>query len=390
MSKPPIYFDYQATTPIDPRVLEVMCQQYTENFGNASSTTHVFGDRANQAVKQAAHHIAELTGAYFRLKQHHPIVFTSGTTESINLALKGYVEQNRPTHRPFRLATLPTEHKAVLDTCKSLVKSHQIELIMLKVDHTGQVDLDDLEAHLKQGIELLVVMAANNEVGTISPLETICARATEYNVPVFTDASQAAGCIPLEFENWNIAMLALTGHKMYGPMGTGALIVRKGLKLSAQIHGGGHQHGLRSGTLNVPGIVGLGHAALLRHQEMHEDEPRIAALRDQLQAGLQQAIPQLQVNGDLNARLAGNLHVSVPGLQNDILIARVREQLAIATGSACTSGVEEPSHVLTALGLSEAHKAGALRISLGKWTTPDEIALAQQILVENITALCNR
>jgi len=381
-----IYLDYQATTPIDPRVLEAMNQHYLQGFGNASSTTHAYGDRAAAAVKQAAVQVARLVGAYFRLDHHHPVVFTSGTTESINLALKGYVAHHKPVDRPFRLATAPTEHKAVLDTCAALVKAKQIELVLLKVLPNGQLDLDDLQRHCRAGLELLAIMAANNEVGTIYPLETICALASAHDVPVFSDASQAAGRIPLDFENWNLAMLALTAHKMYGPMGTGALVLRKGVKLKPQIHGGGHQHGLRSGTLNVPGIVGLGTAAALRQAEMQVDEARIASLRDTLQQRLLAGIPQLQVNGDQSQRLAGNLHISIPGIQNDMLVAQVRDQLAIATGSACSSGVEAPSHVLKALGLSPAAQAGALRLSLGKWTTPAEVQAAAVILITAIQA----
>ncbi len=382
-----IYMDYQASTPIDPRVLEKINHVYTQGFGNASSTTHAFGDIANAAVKRATHQVASLVGGYYRNRKHHPIVFTSGTTESINLAIKGYVAANPAKQGVFRLATLPLEHKAVLDTCKDLRAKRQIELIFLKVKTNGQIDLDELKAQCQKGLDLLVVMAANNEIGTIYPLQRICEIATEFNTPVFTDASQAAGRIPLAFNEWNIAMLALTGHKMYGPMGVGALMLRKDIRLESMIHGGGHQQGLRSGTLNVPGIVGLGEACALREQEMALDEFHIANMRDLMQLTLQTAYPEIRVNSDLENRLAGNLHISVIGIQNDVLIANIRHELAISTGSACTSGVEEPSHVLTAIGLSEDYKKSALRISLGKFTTMEEIESATKLLINTIQKL---
>ena len=382
-SERPIYLDYHATTPVDARVLEQMLPWFGASFGNPSST-HPYGQEASQAVRRAAGQIAALVGAETRPGAtppvHHPVVFTSGATESINLAIKGFVQAHQPTERPFRLGVMALEHKAVLDCCKALQQAGQAEIVTLKVDARGQLDLADLEAQCQTGLDLLAVMAANNEIGTLYPLEAICRIAAASEVPVFCDASQAAGKVPLDFENWGISLLALTAHKLYGPKGSGALVLRRGTRLTAQIHGGGHQLGLRSGTLNVPAIVGLGEACALRLAEMASDEARIGQLRDQLQSRLQAAIPALVVNGDSKARLAGNLHISLD-VPNDAMVAQLASSLAFSTSSACSSGLEASSHVLSAIDLALPLQRGALRLSLGKDTREAEVRQAAELLI---------
>jgi cysteine desulfurase len=267
-----------------------------------------------------------------------------------------------------------------LDTCHALEKRGWAELIYLRVDSKGRLDLDDLAQVCTKGLSLLCVMAANNEIGNIYPIRVIVQIAQRYNIPLLCDASQAVGKIPIQFEEWGITYLAISAHKLYGPKGVGALVVRKGYHLEPLLFGGGHQKGMRSGTLNVPGIVGLGEACRLRSLEMEVDERAIATLRDHLQQRLLESIPELVVNGDIENRLAGNLHISIPGVPNSAVIARVRSKLAISTGSACTSGVEAPSHVLRAIGLSDSSMEGALRIGLGKFTTDDDVNQAAEIL----------
>ncbi|PIQ28034.1 aminotransferase [bacterium (Candidatus Blackallbacteria) CG17_big_fil_post_rev_8_21_14_2_50_48_46] len=372
-----IYLDYQATTPLDPRVKEKMLTYMDADFGNASSADHEFGSVASKAVKAAKKQVAALVGANPR-----DVYFTSGTTESINLAIQGYVHKHKQPKKPFRLATLPIEHKAVLDTCKFLESKKLIELVFLKINSEGQVDINDLAFHAQKGLDFLAVMAANNEVGTIYPVKTIAEIANSYQIPFFCDASQAAGKIPLEFDEWGLQFLALTGHKMYGPKGCGALIMEHGIEIEPLFYGGGHQNGIRPGTLNVPGIVGLGEACFIRQLEMFEDERAISKMRNQLQSLLSDSIPNLKINGDLNQRLSGNLHISIPGIENQMMISHLRSHLAISTGSACTSGLVEPSFVLQAMGLSYEQMEGALRISLGKFTTEEEVQKSAQLIID--------
>jgi cysteine desulfurase len=372
-----IYLDCQATTPADRRVADRIYHYMTEDFGNASSTEHEWGDRAAAAVKQAATHLAELIGASPR-----EIIWTSGATESINLAIQGSLTRN--PEKPHRIALLPLEHKAVLDTCKAYEKRGWAELIYLTVDAKGRLNLDQIEQVCAQGLSLLCIMAANNEIGNIYPIQKIGQITQRHNVPFLCDASQAIGKIPIKFEEWGITYLAISGHKLYAPKGIGALVVRKGYHLEPLMFGGGHQQGMRSGTLNVPGIAGLGEACRLRQLEMVEDECAIVLKRDSLQQMLLKQIPNLVINGDTDNRLAGNLHISIPGIPNSAIIARIRHRLAISTGSACSSGVEAPSHVLQALKLPEAIIEGALRIGIGKFTTDEEISEAAMILIDAI------
>jgi cysteine desulfurase len=374
----PIYLDYHATTPVDRRVADRIYHYMTEEFGNASSVDHEYGDRAEEAVKQAAIQVAELVGSHNR-----EIVWTSGATESINLAIQGSLSPN--PRKPHRIALLPLEHKAVLDTCHILEKRGWAELAYLQVDCLGRLNLNHLEQVCAEGLSLVCVMAANNEIGNIYPIEAIAQIAQRYSIPFLCDASQAVGKIPINFEEWGITYLAISAHKLYGPKGCGALVVRKGHHLEPIIFGGGHQKGMRSGTLNIPEIVGLGEACRLRQIEMKEDEKAIASKRDRLQNLLLEKIPGLVINGDTTSRLAGNLHISIPDIPNSAVIARVRAKLAISTGSACSSGVETPSHVLRALGLSDNMIEGALRIGLGKFTTDEEIDQAAEILATAVS-----
>ncbi len=373
----PIYLDYHSTTPVDPRVAEKVLHYMTTAFGNASSTDHVFGDKAAEAVSQASQHLSKLVGA-----SPQEIIFTSGATESINLALQGSIARSHDSCP--RIAISPVEHKAVLDTCQELEKKGLAEIIYLHVDSQGRLDLNHLEQTCRNGIALLSVMAANNEVGNIYPLEKIGHIARTYNVSFLCDASQAVGKIPINFAEWGITYLAVSGHKFYAPQGVGALAVKRGSELEPIIFGGGHQKGLRSGTLNVPGIVGLGEASRLRQLEMEEDESAIATKRDKLQNLLQERIPDLIVNGELHSRLAGNLHISIPGVPNSAVLARVRHQLAISTGASCSSGATAPSHVLRAMNLPEEWVDGALRLGLGKFTSDQELERAAKILSEAV------
>jgi cysteine desulfurase len=376
-----IYLDYHATTPVDIRVAEVMMYYLTTAFGNASSIDHVYGDNAEKAVSRATEQIADLINA-----KPKEIIFTSGATESLNLVIQGHINHKSP-QGICRIALSPVEHKGVLETCQILSKKGLAELIYLQVDQQGRLDLENIETICKQGIDLLCVMAANNEIGNIYPIAKISQIAQKYEIPFLCDASQAVGKIPLNFQHGGITYLAISAHKLYGPKGVGALVVKKGYHLEPLIYGGGHQKGIRPGTLNVAGIVGLGEACRLRQLEMEEDERAIAYLRDRLQQTLQNNIPELVVNGDITSRLKGNLHISVPNIPNSAIIARVREQLAISTGAACSSGVTSPSHVLRAIKLPDALIEGALRIGIGKFTTKLEIDKAGEILFTAIQQL---
>jgi cysteine desulfurase len=354
----------------------------TEEFGNASSTDHEWGDAAEAAVKQAKSHVADLVGASPR-----DIIFTSGSTESINLAIQGTVQhlENKGIHPHIALSAV--EHKAVLDTCLALEEQGRVKLSILPVDTQTRIDLAQLEQACASGIHLLCVMAANNEVGTLYPIEKIAHIAQIHYVPFLCDASQAVGKIPIHFQDWGITMLSLSAHKFYGPQGVGALVVKRGHPLEPLLYGGGHQRGLRSGTLNLPGIVGLGEACRLRSLEMEEDEKVIGEKRDRLQKLLTDKIPGLVVNGDQENRLAGNLHIAIPGIPNSAVIARVRHKLAISTGSACSSGVEAPSHVLRAMDLDKDIIECSLRIGLGKFTTDAEVAATADILSQTVWSI---
>jgi cysteine desulfurase len=372
----PIYFDYHATTPMDPRVVERMLYYMTEAFGNANSTDHTFGDEAEEAVTTSAQQVANLVGTSPR-----NVIFTSGATESINLALQGHCTT---AGRKQYIAVSPLEHKAVLDTCKALEEQGKAEIHWLQVDRLGRINIAYIKEVCQAGADLLCIMAANNEIGNIYPIQKIAEIAAEYNTAFLCDATQAVGKISMKCDDWSITYLAFSAHKIYGPKGCGALIIQPGAHLSPLIYGGAHQKGLRSGTLNIPGIVGLGEACRLRLEEMEYDEGVIRAKRDQLLRLLQAEIPDIVLNGDTNARLAGNLHISIPSTPNSVVIAHIRHRLAISTGSACSSGIEAPSHVLKAMLLDNKCIEGALRIGIGKFTTDQEIIEGAKIIIEAV------
>ncbi len=374
-----IYLDYHATTPVDRRVAEKVMAFMTSQVGNASSVDHTVGDRSREAVDQAKQQIADLIHC-----RPQEIIFTSGATESINLAIQGTVLALEKQQQIPRIAISAVEHKAVLDTCHSLKKQGRIELIVLPVDTQANLNLNQIEKVCHQGLDLLCIMAANNEVGTIYPIEKIAAIAKRHSAPFLCDASQAIGKIPINFQDWDITLLALSGHKLYAPQGIGALIRKTYHPLEPLILGGGQQQGLRPGTLNLPGIAGLGEACRLRQLEMEVDETAIARKRDHLQTKLQQAIPEIIVNGNQSQRLAGNLHIAISDIPNSAIIARIRQKIAISTGSACSSGTIAPSHVLRAMNLPSNLIDGALRIGVGKFTTDAEIEQAADILIQTI------
>lgn len=371
----PIYLDYHATTPVDKRVADVVVRYMTTMFGNASSADHVLGDEADAAVNDARRQVASLVGA-----EPRDIVFTSGATESINLALKGVAASFMSRRRMLRVAYMPVEHRAVLDTLTALAAGGAAELHPLRVDRGGRLDMDDLTEACRAGVDLVCVMAANNEIGTLYPLQAVAELAHAHGALMFSDATQAVGKIPLASATWGIDLLACTAHKLYGPKGVGALVIGPSATIEPLIHGGGHQRGLRSGTLNVPGIAGFGEACRLRELEMSTDEPRVAALRNRMEAILCARIAGLVVNSAPEARLAGNLHISIPDVPNTVVLGRIRDRVAIATGAACSSGIEGPSHVLRAIHLPQALQDGALRIGVGKFTTGNEVEAAAQLI----------
>ena len=363
-----IYLDNQATTPMDPRVRAAMAPYEDERYGNAASRQHSFGWEAAAAVKLARAAVAALIGA-----APGEIVFTSGATESNNLALKGAAEAY--AERGRHLVSCATEHPSVLDPLQALARRGW-EVTVLGVDGEGRLDLAALRAALRPDTVLVSLMAANNEIGLLHPIAEIGALTRERGILFHVDAAQAAGKIPLDVEAMKIDLLSLSAHKLYGPKGVGALYLRRReprVRLDPQLHGGGHEKGLRSGTLNVPGIVGLGAAARLAAAEMAEEAARLAELRDALFAGLTEGLEGVQLNGARVPRLPGNLNLSFAGVDADGLLMRLRG-IALSSASACSTASEAPSHVLAAMGLDPARAAGALRFSLGRFTTGEEIA----------------
>jgi cysteine desulfurase len=363
----PLYFDYHATTPVDPAALEAMLPYFSERFGNAASRNHAYGWAAAQAVETAREQVASLIGAH-----HRDVVFTSGATESNNLAIKGVARSCRDRGR--HIVTLATEHKSVLDTCRCL-EGDGFEVTCLPVGADGLVDVARVEEALRPDTILVSVMAANNEIGVLQPLAEIGRLTRERGVPLHTDASQAVAKVPFDVDLLNADLASLTAHKMYGPKGVGALFVRRKnpcIELSAMMHGGGHERGLRSGTLNVPAIVGFGKAAEIGLEVMAAEQARLGALRDRLLEALRRALPDIHVNGSLVARLPHNLNVSIPGVESEML-AMSLDDVAVSAGSACHTASAEPSHVLRALGLDDELAHASLRFGLGRWTTEEEV-----------------
>jgi cysteine desulfurase len=368
-----VYLDYHATTPLDPRVAEVVSRCQLEVVGNPASD-HAFGDEAAAIIDTARLQVADLVGS-----TPECVVFTSGATESVNLAIQGFLPSRR-SRMPPRILVSAVEHHAVLDTCRALGRRGLAEVVEIPVDELAQIDMESVERGCRDGAALVCLMAANNEVGTIYPVREVGLIAGQHGAAFFCDASQACGKVSIDCTREGITLLALSGHKFYGPKGVGALIVPSPHAVEPILFGGGQEAGLRPGTMNVPAIAGLGEACRLRALEMTADEIQVRRLRDELQEALVSSLPGLRVNGDLQHRLAGNLHVSIPDTPNQAVIARVRGVLAIGTGSACSSGLEAPSHVLRAMNLASWRLDGALRFGLGKFTTRDDVLEAAHLL----------
>lgn len=371
-----VYLDYHATTPVDPRVLDAMLPFFTERFGNPHSKQHAFGWDARDATDKARAQVAALINA-----TAGEIAFTGGATESSNLALKGVVAAARratgAAASPNHVVTVATEHKSVLDVCLQF-REQGVEVTVVGVDDGGFVDLEALRSAVTPQTILVSVMAANNEIGTIQPLAEIGAIAHQYGALFHTDAAQAAGKIPIDVRAMNIDLLSLTAHKFYGPKGCGALFVRRTkprIPLVPQLAGGGQENGLRSGTLNVPGIVGLGQAAEICRLEMGEEGRRLGALRDRLLDGIRARVPDVRVNGSLERRLPHNLHVSFDGVEGEALLMTLGD-LAVSTGSACSSGSQALSHVLQAIGATSVRAGASIRFGLGRTTTAADIDFA--------------
>lgn len=361
----PVYMDNMATTPVDPRVLADMLPYFGTHFGNAASKTHAFGVAAAAAVEQAREEVARLTGA-----RAQEIVFTAGATEANNLAIKGAVQ--RAVHGAH-IVTCAIEHKAVLACCHTLEKQG-VEVTYLPVDRGGQIDLDQLAAAITRRTVLISLMAANNEIGVLQPLAAIGRLARERGVLWHCDAAQAIGKVPIDVEALGIDLLSASGHKLYAPKGVGFLYVRSRkprVRLQAQVEGGGQERGLRGGTLNVPGIVGLGRACQLGREEMPAEAARLGQMRQRLRAGLEAAGP-LVVNGHADERVPGNLNVSFPGVDGTELLLGLRE-IALSSGAACSSRTSAPSHVLKAIGASDDLARASLRFGLGRFNTMAEV-----------------
>ena len=377
----PIYMDNHATTPLDPRVLDAMLPFFKEQFGNAASRNHEFGWVAEEAVEGARKQIAALIGATAK-----EIIFTSGATESNNLALKGVFEMY--AERGNHIITAATEHKAILDTCKRLEK-HGARVTYLPLQANGLIDLDMLREAMTDKTILVSIMYANNEIGVIQPIREIGRICKERNILFHTDAVQAVGKIPVDVIADNIDLLSLSGHKVYGPKGVGALYVRrKGprVQLTAQMDGGGHERGMRSGTLNVPGIVGLGKACELARVEMAEESKRMAYLRDKLKDRLLAALDECYINGTMEHRLPNNLNISFAYVEGESLLMGIND-VAVSSGSACTSATLEPSYVLKALGAGDDIAHSSIRFGLGRFNTEAEVDYVAQKVISVVLKL---
>jgi len=379
--KLPVYMDNHATTPVDPRVLEAMLPFFTDNFGNAASRNHAFGWTAEEAVENARAQIARLIGA-----SPKEIIFTSGATESDNLAIKGVAEMYR--EKGNHIITQVTEHKAVLDTCKRLEKSG-CEVTYLPVEKDGRINLDDLRRAITPKTILITIMYANNEIGVVQPIAEVGKIAKEKGIFFHVDGVQAVGKIPVDVQKDNIDLLSISAHKMYGPKGVGALYVRRRnprVQLSAIIDGGGHERGMRSGTLNVTGIVGFGKACELCQNEMAEESERLRRLRDRLRENLFSKLDELYINGSMEHRLPHNLNVSFAYVEGESLLMGIND-VAVSSGSACTSATLEPSYVLKALGVGEDLAHTSIRFGLGRFNTQEEVDYVSQRVIETVNRL---
>ena len=381
MLKLPIYLDNNATTPMDPRVLEAMTPYFLEHFGNAASRNHPFGWEAEEAVDYAREQVAKLIGA-----DPKEIIFTSGATEGDNLAIKGVYEMY--ASKGNHIITATTEHKAVLDTCKHIEKIGG-EVTYLEVNREGLIDMKELEAAIKPTTILIAIMYANNEIGTIQPVKEISILAKKHGVLFFTDGTQAVGKVPVDVIKDGIDLMAFTAHKMYGPKGVGALYVRRKnprVKVTAQMDGGGHERGMRSGTLNVPGIVGFGKACEVCRLDMEEDNKRISKMRDHLETELMK-LEEAYVNGSREHRLPHVTNISFKHVEGEGLLMGFNKNIALSSGSACTSASLEPSYVLKALGLGDDLAHSSLRFGLGRFTTDEQIEYTIKAISETVLRL---
>ncbi|MCE2540669.1 MAG: aminotransferase class V-fold PLP-dependent enzyme [Acidobacteria bacterium] len=376
----PVYLDHHATTPVDPRVVEAMLPYFAERFGNASSRHHAFGWAARDAVAAARKQVAGLIGADPR-----EICFTSGATESDNLAVRGVVAAD--PHRPLHVVTMTTEHHAVLDPCRRLEREG-VEVTRVPPGPDGLCDVADVERALRPHTRLVTVMAANNEIGVLQPVARIAELTRPRGIVLHTDAAQAVGRVPVDVDVLGVDLLSFTAHKMCGPKGIGALYVRRRrprLAIDPLVDGGGHEQGLRSGTLNVPGIVGFGAAAAICRADLEEEGARVARLRDRLLAGLRERLDGVRVNGSLAARLPHNLNVSFDGIEGESLLVGL-DDVAVSSGAACTSVNPEPSHVLNAIGVSDELARASIRFGLGRTTTRGDVDYA----VDKVASLVAR
>jgi cysteine desulfurase len=388
----PVYLDHHATTPVDPAVLAAMLPYFTEKFGNASSRQHLYGQEADVAVQDARGQVAELIGA-----QPEDIVFTSGATESNNLAVRGVCEglpQGTKRKGSGHIVTTVLEHAAVLEPCRTLERQG-FRVSRIETSSDGLVDPQHVIAALEADTLLVSLMAANNEIGTLQPVAEVGRACRERGIAFHCDAVQALGRIPVDVNDWNVDLLSVSAHKMYGPKGVGALYVRKErrprLRLVPRLEGGGQEKGLRSGTLNVPGIVGLGEAARLAQRTLAEGEPaRIAALRDRLLAGLRARIDGIAVNGALTPRLPGNLHLSIDHAEAETLILSLGGRVAISSGAACAEAGGKGSHVLRAIGLSDERVYTALRFGVGRYNTAAEMDAVVDALTDAVAVARSR
>jgi cysteine desulfurase len=379
--KLPIYMDNHATTPVDPRVLEEMLPYFTDRFGNAASRNHSFGWAGEEAVETARERIAKLIGATTK-----EIIFTSGATESDNLAIKGVAEMYR--EKGNHIITAVTEHKAVLDTCKRLEK-YGYRVTYLPVQKDGLVDLDDLKRAIDDKTILVTIMAANNEIGVVQPIAEIGKLCHEKGVIFHSDATQAVGKIPIDVIKQNLDLASISAHKMYGPKGVGALYVRRKsprVQISPIIDGGGHERGMRSGTLNVPGIAGLGKACAICHEEMPHESVRLSGLRDRLREKIMSNLDEVYINGSMEHRLPQNLNISFAYVEGESLLMGIND-IAVSSGSACTSATLEPSYVLKALGTGDDLAHSSIRFGIGRFNTEAEVDYVADRVIETVQRL---
>lgn len=376
----PLYLDMQATSPVDPRVLDAMLPFYLSRYGNPHSRTHLYGWESDQAVETARSQVASLVGA-----SPKEIVFTSGATESNNISVKGVMHFYKDKKR--HVITTQTEHKCVLDSCRHL-QQEGFEITYLPVSSDGLVDLEKLRSAIRPDTGLVSIMAVNNEIGVIQPMEEIGRICKEFNVPFHTDAAQALGKIPIDVDKWNVSLMSLSGHKIYGPKGIGALYMRRRprIRVEPQMNGGGQERGIRSGTVPTPLVVGMGAACELAKKEMAYDEKRINALQERLLNGIRAKLDGVVINGSIERRYAGNLNLSFAYVEGESLLMGLKE-VAVSSGSACTSASLEPSYVLRALGVDEDMAHTSIRFGIGRFTTEAEIDRAVELTVHQVEKL---